>query len=109
MSIQHHRCPECGERNHLYGRADCRWDHDRQEWVVGDMENAIECTECDWSGGREDTAYDPDAVEDDEPCPVNRRPKSSCPDGCGHGEDPMPVECPSCHSPFCSGCKRGEG
>lgn len=24
----------------------------------------------------------------DEPCPVNRRPKSSCPDGCDHGEGP---------------------
>ena len=21
----------------------------------------------------------------DEPCPVNRRPKSTCPDGCSHG------------------------
>lgn len=55
MAIQHRRCPECGDRDHLYGRADCKWNHDRQEWVVGDMEDQIECTECDWSGSVDDT------------------------------------------------------
>jgi hypothetical protein len=37
----------------------------------------------------DETAEDEDDEEDpgDEPCPVNRRPKSTCPYGCKHGED----------------------
>lgn len=53
----HRRCPECGGRDHLYGRSDCRWDFALQEWVVGDMEAEIECTDCDWSGTLEQTIY----------------------------------------------------
>lgn len=53
----HHRCPECGDRDHLYGRSDCRWDFDAQEWVVGDMEDQIECSDCDWSGSLTETMF----------------------------------------------------
>lgn len=35
-----------------------------------------ECPVCDGSGK---------LPVEDEPCPVNRRPKSTCPDGCSHG------------------------
>jgi len=55
--LTHHRCPECGDRDHLYGRADCRWSFEQQEWVVGDMEDEIDCTECDWSGCTADTFF----------------------------------------------------
>ncbi|WP_226018437.1 hypothetical protein [Novosphingobium sp. FKTRR1] len=51
----HHRCPECGDRDHLSGRSDSRWDFARQEWVVGDMEDQVECMECDWSGTMQQT------------------------------------------------------
>ena len=51
----HHRCPECGDREHLYGRVDVRWNFERQEWVSGAMEDDFECTECDWSGSLEET------------------------------------------------------
>lgn len=57
MAEQHHRCPECGDRDHLYGRADARWSHDDQDWIVTFMEDEIECTECDWSGPLAETVY----------------------------------------------------
>ena len=53
-----HRCPECGGREHLYGRSDCHWDFKKQEWVVGDMEDEIDCTECDWTGPLSATFYE---------------------------------------------------
>lgn len=43
-------CPACGDEHHLYGRADVRWDPAAAEWVVGDMEDEIDCTTCDWLG-----------------------------------------------------------
>ena len=54
-------CPNCGGTDSLYGRADIRWSHDRLEWIVGDMEDGIECTECDWSGTMADTIASADA------------------------------------------------
>lgn len=51
----HHRCPECGGRDHLYGRADCRWSYDAQEWVVTDLEDEIDCGSCGWVGSLADT------------------------------------------------------
>lgn len=85
MAQLHHRCPECGDRDHLYGRADVRWDFDRQEWTVGDMEDQIECTECDWSGTTEQTVFEDDD-DADARRPINRRPKGTCPDSRNHGE-----------------------
>jgi len=55
--LTHHRCPECGNRDYLYGRADCRWNFEWQVWVIGDMEDEIECTECDWIGCEADTLF----------------------------------------------------
>lgn len=43
-------CPECGDEHHLYDRADVRWDPEAEEWVVGDCEGTLDCTECDWTG-----------------------------------------------------------
>lgn len=43
-------CPQCKDTGHLYDRADVRYDPDARDWVVGDREGTIECTECDWSG-----------------------------------------------------------
>lgn len=54
-----HRCPECGDAEHLYGRADVRWNRTVGAWVPGDMEDGIECTECDWSGSLADTVAAP--------------------------------------------------
>lgn len=34
----------------------------------------------------EDVEDAPEDDPDDEPCPVNRRPKGTCPSGCTHGE-----------------------
>lgn len=50
-----HRCPQCGDDRHLYGRADSRWNPDLGEWVTSEMEDEIECTECDWSGSIDET------------------------------------------------------
>ena len=50
MTTQIKRCPECGDINHLYDRADVRWDPAEGDWVIGDTEGTIECTTCDWSG-----------------------------------------------------------
>ena len=82
MSIQHRRCPECGDRDHLYGNTDSKWSHDRQEWVSFRMDDIVECTECDWSGSVEDTLM----VVEDEPCLIVRHLRGPCPDGCKHGE-----------------------
>ncbi len=40
------RCPECGSRDALVGRADTRWDPKAREWMVTDMETIIDCDEC---------------------------------------------------------------
>lgn len=39
------KCPHCGDSNHIYGRADVRWKDGA--WHVGDVEELLECTECD--------------------------------------------------------------
>jgi hypothetical protein len=49
-------CPACGDKTHLYDRADVRYDPETGDWVVGDREGSIECTECDWSGQESDLA-----------------------------------------------------
>lgn len=43
-------CPECGDSDHLYDRADVRYDFETGDWVIGDREGTIDCTECDWNG-----------------------------------------------------------
>lgn len=47
-------CPSCGDTEHLYDRADVRYDPDADEWKIGDREGAIDCTTCDWTGGEQD-------------------------------------------------------
>lgn len=49
-------CPSCGDSAHLYDRADVRYDPHLLEWVVGDCEGAIDCTECDWGGPESELA-----------------------------------------------------
>lgn len=49
-------CPSCGDSAHLYDRADARYDPVSNDWVVGDREGTIECTECDWEGPENDLA-----------------------------------------------------
>lgn len=86
LPVRHHRCPECGDHEHLYAEAECRWSHVAQQWILECPEDnpKTECTSCDWQGNMGDTEYHDDPA--DEPCPVNRRPKGTCPDGCTHGE-----------------------
>lgn len=50
-------CPQCKSTGHLYDRADVRYDPDSRDWVVGDREGTIECTECDWSGQEGDLGH----------------------------------------------------
>jgi uncharacterized protein with PIN domain len=38
------KCPHCGDENHIYDRADVRWQDG--DWTVGDVEELLECTEC---------------------------------------------------------------
>lgn len=84
-AAEHRRCPECGDADHLHGKADVRWDRVAKAWIIAEwIEDGVECTTCDWSGAMEETEYHDDPA--DEPCPVNRRPKGTCPDGCTHGE-----------------------
>jgi DNA-directed RNA polymerase subunit RPC12/RpoP len=48
-----YRCPECGDRDHLYMRADIRWSFKRQEWIHvhgSEEDHDVDCTECDWTG-----------------------------------------------------------
>lgn len=47
-----YRCPECGNRDGLYVRADLRWDAEDQEWqpVMDSLEEGVDCTECDHVG-----------------------------------------------------------
>ena len=40
----------CGADTHLYGRADTRWDPGEDTWVIADMEDEIDCTNCSWAG-----------------------------------------------------------
>jgi hypothetical protein len=51
------RCPECGDADHLYARADIHWDRTSEIWRIGNMEDAVDCTECDWTGSMADTLY----------------------------------------------------
>ena len=53
-------CPQCKDTDHLYDRADVRYDPDSRDWVVGDREGTIECTECDWSGQESELDLIPD-------------------------------------------------
>ena len=66
-ATQHLGCPSCGDRDHLYRRADVRWSHDQQEWVLaGDIEATVDCTECDWEGPVSDLSRkDPDDASPD--------------------------------------------
>lgn len=41
------KCPKCGDQAHIYGRADVRWNETLNAWEVGDVEELLECTECD--------------------------------------------------------------
>lgn len=41
------KCPECGNEQGLYARADIRWNVEQQGWIICDLEQVIDCTECD--------------------------------------------------------------
>ena len=48
-----YRCPECGNMESLYMRADIRWNPHEKSWdpVDGSEEDyAVDCTDCDWTG-----------------------------------------------------------
>lgn len=53
----HMRCPECGGRDDLSGRADVRWDFEAQDWVVTDLEDQVDCMVCDWTGSARELVY----------------------------------------------------
>ena len=44
------KCPNCDNEQGLYDRADIRWNVEAGEWIIGDAEGNVECTECDWQG-----------------------------------------------------------
>lgn len=71
-------CPECGCLAHLDEPGDecgqCEGTGRTQSCDMS-MEDE-ECPVCDGTGK---------LPVEDEPCPVNRRPKSNCPDRCDHG------------------------
>lgn len=41
------KCPQCGDENHIYAKADIRWENGA--WEVSHIEEQLECTECDES------------------------------------------------------------
>jgi predicted RNA-binding Zn-ribbon protein involved in translation (DUF1610 family) len=48
-----YQCPQCGDNEHLYMRADICWNPESGQWsyVSGSEEDyAVDCTECDWVG-----------------------------------------------------------
>ena len=47
-----YRCPECGNREGLYVRADLRWHHETESWepCLDSIEEGVDCTECDHVG-----------------------------------------------------------
>ena len=47
------RCPCCGTEEGIYARADIRWMPATQTWEATDIEDQLDCTECDhtWSYG----------------------------------------------------------
>jgi hypothetical protein len=48
--VPKYACPDCGDSYSLYDRADIRWDPDKAQWVIGDAENTLDCSNCDWTG-----------------------------------------------------------
>ncbi|CAB4120964.1 hypothetical protein UFOVP4_33 [uncultured Caudovirales phage] len=54
----HHRCPECGDRDHLSACANVLWSHQAQSWVIGDIEPEIECVMCLWMGSLSETVFE---------------------------------------------------
>lgn len=50
MAMMVYRCPECGASDGLYGRGDVRWNFSEQEWQSVEVEDLIDCTECDFQG-----------------------------------------------------------
>ena len=83
MAQIHHRCPECGDHKHLYRGVSARWDFEAQAWVRGDLEDEVDCTNCDWTGFSDATEI---AEDEEETCPIHRQPVSRCPASCNHGE-----------------------
>lgn len=47
-----YRCPECGNADGLYVRADLRWHSETLEWRpdYSSIEEEVDCTECDHVG-----------------------------------------------------------
>lgn len=56
--------------------------------ILSFLDNADLCLACGRHGPDCSADPCPDVIADrgDEPCPINRRPKSTCPDSCNHGE-----------------------
>lgn len=50
-------CPACGSEYGIYGRADIRWQPLTQSWEIGDMEDTLDCTECDAMFSLQDSAF----------------------------------------------------
>jgi hypothetical protein len=47
MSRKTHCCPRCGNSEGIYARADIRWDAKVREWIPTDVEDQLDCIECD--------------------------------------------------------------
>lgn len=56
FTVEHRRCPDCGDADHLYGKADVKWDRVAKAWIIAEWEeDGVECTTCDWAGSLEET------------------------------------------------------
>lgn len=47
MSAVKVACPACGSSDGIYARADIHWQALTQSWEIKDIEQEIDCMECD--------------------------------------------------------------
>lgn len=40
-------CPNCGDETHIYARCDARWNPETGGWIALELEDELDCTECD--------------------------------------------------------------
>lgn len=77
-------CPNCGTEEGIYARADLRWQPKTQSWDISEVEDTLDCTECDheWSLSNwlPESSFPADLREasSDIPCQACGRPEWQC-------------------------------
>ncbi|RXR28984.1 hypothetical protein [Sphingobium fluviale] len=51
------KCPNCGTTNGIYAKADLRWQAMTQSWEISEVEDTLDCTECDHSWSLSDSDF----------------------------------------------------